>query len=300
MRNPEDGRGLIGERIEAARREIEAALERTLPKENEPPETLHRAMRHAVLGGGKRFRGVLCVETHRLLAGGTDGASVDAACALETLHAYTLVHDDLPALDDDDMRRGAPSCHAAFGEATAILAGDALQALAFELLARCDATAERRVAAVAALARTAGSRLLVGGQQADMEGEGKAPTIERVTFIHERKTAALVSCAMRIGAIFAGADERVVGEAAEIGLSVGLAFQIADDLLDIEGEADALGKGVRKDGERGKITWPAANGIDASRERAGTLVADATRRIAALGDGEVVGELFRRVVERRS
>jgi len=296
----EEGRVDGGERTNETRRLIEEALGGWLPAASEPPETLHRAMRHAALGGGKRFRGILCVETHRLLAGGDTGVSIDAACALETLHAYTLVHDDLPALDDDAVRRGAPSCHAAFGEATAILAGDALQTLAFEILARCDAPPERRVAAIAALAGTAGSRRLVGGQQADMEGEGKRPTMELVTFIHERKTAALVSCAMQIGAIFAGANEDEIDEAADVGMAVGLAFQIADDLLDREGEAAILGKGVRKDDKRGKITWPAAAGADASREHAATLVADAIRRVEAMGDEGVIAGLLGRVIERRS
>ncbi|MBN1884664.1 MAG: polyprenyl synthetase family protein [Candidatus Krumholzibacteriota bacterium] len=288
------------ERIERTRLKIERGLDRHLPRDDEPPGTLHAAMRHAVLGGGKRFRGILCVETHRLLARGEAGASIDAACALEALHAYTLVHDDLPSLDDDAIRRGRPSCHAAFGEATAILAGDALQALAFGILARCGAAADRRIDAVGSLAEAAGSRLLVGGQQADLDGEETVPTPELVSFIHERKTAALISAAMEIGAIIAGSDRETIDVMAGIGRSIGLAFQIADDLLDVEGEEQVVGKGLRKDKARGKITWPAVHGVEASRERARTLVSAASDRVAEAGDDGLLRELFRRVVERRS
>jgi geranylgeranyl pyrophosphate synthase len=303
MRNPmqsdsaaDADEAFAGEMREAVNRR----LDELLPPPDDPPASLHRAMRHAVLGGGKRVRALLCLAAHRLFGNPRVQAALDAACALECLHAYTLVHDDLPALDDDELRRGKPTCHVAFGEATAILAGDALQALAFEILAGCDAPEDLRCRALGLLARTAGSRALVGGQAADLEGEGCRPTGDMVHFIHERKTAALIAASLAVGAVLAGAGQPQVERIVEIGGEAGLAFQIVDDLLDVGGsEADA-GKGLRKDGKKGKITYPACFGVDQARRRAHELIEGACADIRTLGDRGPLQHLFGRFLDRVS
>lgn len=282
------------------RRHVNRRLDDLLPADAEPPDSLHRAMRHAVLGGGKRVRAILCINAHRLFDEPCPGAALDAACAIECLHAYTLIHDDLPALDDDDMRRGNPSCHVAFGEATAILAGDALQALAFEILSSCGAGTDRVCRAVGLLARTAGSRFLVGGQVADLEGEGTRPTEERLLFIHARKTAELIAASLTIGAILAGAEDAMQRKIEEVGRNVGIAFQIIDDILDVEGSEETVGKGLRKDEKKEKITSPACLGIDRSKQRAGELIADTQEEIRKLGDRGPLQHLFRMILDRVS
>jgi geranylgeranyl diphosphate synthase type II len=287
-------------RFEEDRRAIEARLDELLPSEDEAPVSLHRAMRYSTLGGGKRLRGALCLAAHRLFRGASFGAALDAACAIEALHAYTLIHDDLPDIDDDDLRRGRPSCHRVFGNAVAILAGDALQAFAFDVLSRCEARAPSVLAAVRILSRAAGSRFLVGGQVADIEGEGTEQSAEKVLFVHMRKTAALLGVSLAIGATLAGAPESRVAQTEEIGRAAGLAFQITDDLLDIEGREDKVGKGLRKDMKKQKITYPAQFGIEQSHEKARELAADAAARIAELGDDGYIGRLFGMIVERVS
>lgn len=282
------------------RQRVNGRLKDLLPADAEPPDSLHSAMRHAVLGGGKRVRAILCINAHRLFGDPCPGAALDAACAIECLHAYTLIHDDLPALDDDDLRRGKPSCHIAFGEATAILAGDALQALAFEILAGCQAQKDRVCRAVRLLARTAGSRFLVGGQVADLEGEGEEPTEERLLFIHTRKTAELIAASLTIGALLAGVEDGVLRKIEVIGRSVGLAFQIVDDILDVEGSEETVGKGLRKDEKKEKITYPACHGVDHSKKRAGELITDAQEEIRNLGDRGPFQHLFRMILDRVS
>ena len=284
----------------ADRERIDGRLDGLLPPGDEPPRSLHRAMRHAMLGGGKRIRGLLCLAAHRIFGDSRAGAALDAACAIECLHAYTLIHDDLPALDDDDVRRGNPSCHIAFGEAAAILAGDALQAAAFEILSGCNAPADHVCRAVCLLARTAGSRFLVGGQIADLEGEGMEPTEDRVVFIHRRKTAELIAASITIGAVLAGVTERNVRELEDIGRAVGLAFQIVDDILDVEGSEETVGKGLRKDAKKEKITYPACVGVDRSRQRAHDLIMGAQSDIRKLGDRGPLQHLFRMILDRVS
>ncbi|UCF06110.1 MAG: polyprenyl synthetase family protein [bacterium] len=271
-----------------------------LPSEQELPVSLHSAMRYATLGGGKRLRGILCCASHRLFGDPYPQGSLDAACALEILHAYTLIHDDLPSLDDDDLRRGKPSCHVRFGEATAILAGDALQARAFEVLARTEAPQERVLGSLRILAQTAGSLYLVGGQVADLEGEGKTATPELVDFIHLRKTAQLIAASLGIGACLAGCGaERLTGIMA-VGRKVGYAFQIVDDILDIEGSEDLMGKGLRKDSKRGKITHPAVFGIDGSRRVVHELIEESVAAIRDMGDAGYLGQLFSLIGKRVS
>jgi geranylgeranyl diphosphate synthase type II len=286
--------------LEEDRRTINDRLAILLPPEEAPPRSLHGAMRYATLGGGKRLRGILCVAAQRLFGNGHPAAALDAACAIECLHAYTLIHDDLPDIDDDDLRRGRPACHRKFGNAVGILAGDALQALAFDILSRCEAPHENALEAVRLLSRAAGSLFLVGGQVADIEGEGTEPTAEAITFIHSRKTAALFAASLSIGAVLAGARERDREAIDRVGRSVGLAFQIVDDVLDVAGSEETVGKGLRKDSERKKITYPARFGVERSRDEARRLIADAGRGIRALGDEGYVGHIFSLVVERVS
>jgi geranylgeranyl diphosphate synthase type II len=287
-------------RFAGDRHAVEERLAAILPPESEPPESLHGAMRYATIGGGKRIRAVLCLGAHRLCGDPFPDAALDAGCAIECLHAYTLIHDDLPAIDNDDVRRGKPSCHKRYGEAIAILAGDALQALAFESVGRCAAPPANVGEAVRILSRAAGSRFLVGGQVADVETAGRDGTEELVRFIHSRKTAELIAASLSIGAALAGSPERTRTEIHDIGRAAGLAFQIIDDILDVEGIAERVGKTLRKDGKRGKITYPACLGIDRSRETAGRLIADAERGIRGLGDEGYLQYLFSLIAERSS
>ncbi len=290
-----------GAMLEEDRERINGRLDIIMPPATEQPVSLHEAMRYSVLGGGKRFRALLCIAIHRLFGDPFPDGSLQASCAIECLHAYTLIHDDLPAIDDDDTRRGRPSCHAKYGEAVAILAGDALQALSFELISSCPGPEPySRLEAVSILSRAAGSRKLVGGQVADIEAEGQDPAEEKVRFIHLRKTAELVSASMSIGGVLAGADRDILAEIGSIGRNVGLAFQIVDDLLDIRGNEGIVGKGLRKDFKKGKITWPACFGADASFMTAEGLIEDSTSRIKTLGDAEALEYLFRLVIERVS
>jgi geranylgeranyl pyrophosphate synthase len=292
--------GEFEKQLRADREMIEARLAELLPSEEQPPVPLHRAMRYATLGGGKRLRGILCCASHRLFGDPYPGGSLDAACTLEMLHAYTLVHDDLPSLDNDDLRRGKPSCHVRFGEATAILAGDALQARAFEVLALAEAPRDRVLVSLRILAETAGSLYLVGGQVADLEGEGREATPELVDFIHSRKTAQLIAASLGIGACLAGCGEERITEIMEVGRKVGYAFQIVDDILDIEGSEDLMGKGLRKDSKKGKITHPAAFGIDGSRRTVHELIEGSVAAIDDMGEAGYLGQLFSLIGKRVS
>jgi geranylgeranyl diphosphate synthase type II len=249
---------------------IDAELDRLVPPGDTPPETIHRAMRYSLFAGGKRIRPILCLEAAHAVSDHAPGA-VEAACALEMVHTYSLIHDDLPALDNDDLRRGRPTCHKQFGEAMAILAGDALLTLAFEVLGDI-----RLVRELATAAGTVGG--MIGGQVADLEGEGQAPTAALLETIHRAKTGALLRASVRMGAICAGADERQLGALTCYGQHVGLAFQIVDDLLDVEQPSEALGKTAGKDAQQHKITFPAVYGIEVSHrmaeeERAGAHAA---------------------------
>ena len=290
----------FGSRMADDRRAVNDRLAMLLPRADEEPVSLHGAMRYATVDGGKRLRAILCLAGHRLCGDPCREAALEAGCAIECLHAYTLIHDDLPALDNDDIRRGKPSCHKAYGEAVAILAGDALLTLAFEILARCDAPAEHVLESVRILSRAAGSRYLVGGQVADLEGEGSEPTEERVRFIHSRKTAELIGVSLSIGAALAGAERKRIMEMHAIGRSAGFAFQIIDDILDLEGSVEKAGKALRKDEKRKKITHPAHFGIEISRETAGRLIADGVRAMEVLGDDGYVRHIFSLIVERSS
>jgi geranylgeranyl diphosphate synthase type II len=247
---------------------VDAELDRLVPPETAAPETIHRAMRYSLFAGGKRIRPILCLEAARAVGCGSE-CVVAAACSLELIHTYSLIHDDLPSLDNDDYRRGKLTNHKVFGEAMAILAGDALLTLAFQVLAQLDTLPERKAGLVAELASAAGTvGGMIGGQVADLEGEGKPPEAALLETIHRAKTGALLRASLRMGAIFAGATEAQYEGLSCYGEHIGLAFQIVDDILDVEESSEALGKTAGKDAAQHKITFPAVYGLPASRAMA--------------------------------
>ena len=248
---------------------IDSELDRLVPSETQFPETIHKAMRYSLFAGGKRIRPILCLEAARAVREDVDGGEA-AACSLEFIHTYSLIHDDLPPLDNDDYRRGKLTCHKVFGEAMAILAGDALLTLAFQTLAQLPAVpANAKAGMIAELAVSAGTvGGMIGGQVADLEGEGKPPDAQLLDSIHRAKTGALLRASVRIGAMYAGATERQVAAISCYGEHVGLAFQIVDDILDVEESSQALGKTAGKDVDQGKITFPAVYGLAVSHHMA--------------------------------
>ena len=258
----------IDEFIAEGQRCIDQTLGRLVPPESENPVTIHKAMRYSLFAGGKRIRPLLAIAAGSAVADSSPGIEA-AACSLELIHTYSLIHDDLPALDNDDLRRGRPTCHKVFGDAMAILAGDALLTLAFEVLSKLDTTAERRVLLVRELATASGTiGGMIGGQVNDLEGEGKFPTAQLLDSIHRAKTGALLRASVRMGAIYAGADDDQLAALTSFGEHVGLAFQIVDDVLDVEEPSEKLGKTAGKDAAQHKITFPAVYGIERSREMA--------------------------------
>jgi geranylgeranyl pyrophosphate synthase len=270
-------------RLEAYRVRVEAALEARLPPPGELPERLHAAMRYSTLGGGKRIRPALVYATGEFL--GVAPAPLDsAAAAAEMIHVYSLVHDDLPAMDNDDLRRGRPTCHRQFDEATAILAGDALQVLAFESLANAPAGAEERVAMIRLLAGASGTRGMAGGQAIDLAAVGRVLAPAEIEVMHRRKTGALLEASVGLAVMLAPATPVATRAAlARYSGALGLAFQIVDDILDVEGDPTLLGKAVGADQARQKPTYPAAAGMAAARERAAVLYAEAQAAIQPLG-----------------
>jgi geranylgeranyl diphosphate synthase type II len=275
---------------------IDQALDRLLPLPEGASRTVAEAMRHAVLGGGKRLRPILVLASHEA-CGGRDDAVIDPACAIELIHTYSLIHDDLPAMDDDDLRRGRPTVHRVFGDAAAILAGDALLTLAFEILGGRppgEAASARRAEAVVVAARGAGIEGMVGGQIADLEAEFAEVSGETVRWIHQHKTAALIAASCDVGALHAGAAPRARAALADYGNRLGLAFQIADDLLDRTGSRDALGKTPGKDERAGKATYPGRFGFDASRRAASELVRGA---LESLRDARMLTEPLESLAE---
>ncbi|WP_422928261.1 polyprenyl synthetase family protein [Singulisphaera sp. PoT] len=290
--------------VEEGRRRVDEALGLYLPEADEDPKAscpsrLASAMRYSVLGGGKRLRPILCLLAAEA-CGGDAASALPAACALEMVHTYSLIHDDLPAMDDDDLRRGRPTCHKAFDEATAVLAGDGLLTLAFEVLAKHIQPAGAAIACVQALAEGAGPDGMVGGQMADLEAEGRTDaTLEALEAIHRRKTGALLRASLRMGGLVAGADQPTLKALDTYGHAVGLAFQIIDDLLDVEGDEAKLGKRVNKDSELGKWTYPGLLGIEGSRQRARQLAEEAVEALRPLGEpGERLRALALDLLER--
>lgn len=287
--------------FESDRLLIEKALERILPPENTRPPSIHRAMRYSVFAGGKRLRPVLCVEAARMFA--TDiAAAVDVGCALEFIHTYSLIHDDLPSLDNDDLRRGKPTCHKMFGEAMAILAGDALLTLAFETLAKAPVEAARRVHIIAEVGASAGTvNGMVGGQVADVEAERRAVDAAGLEYIHRSKTAALIRGSVVAGAIAGGARDQDVESLARFGENIGWAFQVVDDILDVEESSESLGKTAGKDEAQQKATYPALYGLEKSRAIAADLEARALNELASFGErANSLRALGQYLVARRS
>lgn len=280
--------------LEKSREKVEKALENLMPGEGSYPDRLVSAMRYSLFAGGKRVRPILVLAAAGA-AGGKDEDALDPACAVELVHTYSLIHDDLPAMDDDDFRRGRPTCHRAFDEGTAILAGDALLTMAFDLLSSNGSEKEGalRLRMVQELARAAGWRGMVGGQQVDMDSEGTEPDLPLLEYIHTHKTGALIKCSLILGGLSAGAQGKTLEALVSYGEKVGLAFQVVDDILDITASTEEMGKDHGSDAERGKVTYPKLFGLDGSREMAFKLVesakaevghVDATGRLSEIAD----------------
>jgi len=280
---------------------VDAELDRLVPPETTPPETIHRAMRYSLFAGGKRIRPILCMEAARAVSGEADGVAA-AACSLELIHTYSLIHDDLPALDNDDYRRGKLTNHKVFGDAMAILAGDALLTLAFQVLAKLVAPDYRKTKLIEELSTASGTAGgMIGGQVADLEGEGKQPNPELLETIHRAKTGALLRASLRMGAIYAGAGDEQYAALSRYGEHIGLAFQIVDDILDVEESSEALGKTAGKDAAQHKITFPAVYGLEVSHRMAEEECARAHEVLAPFGDRAVrLHELADMIVHRKS
>ena len=282
---------------------VDAALDEALPGEANYPPVIFQAVRYSLLAGGKRLRPILCLAAAEA-AGGDYRAVLPVACALEMIHTYSLIHDDLPAMDDDDLRRGRPTSHKVFGEAVAILAGDALLTEAFAQMSAADRMPrippDRILRAVHDIARAAGFWGMVGGQVMDIQSETAAADEETLLYIHTRKTGAMIGASVRAGAILVGAQTGEIEALAAYGRHVGLAFQIADDILNVEGDRMALGKGTGSDAVRGKLTFPQLMGLDASRIRMVDLIARGLEAIRGFGpNAEPLRAIARYVAERK-
>ena len=283
--------------------EVNYWLDLFLPSETDAPEKLHKAMRYSLFAGGKRLRPALVLASGEALGAKTEDL-MPAACAIEMIHTYSLIHDDLPAMDNDDLRRGRPTCHKTFGEAVAILAGDALLTLAFRVLAKDSSVRnpERQVLVINELAAAAGSRDgMIGGQMADIENEGRQVDAHTLEQIHRCKTGALIAASVAVGGIIAGASDETVERLRAYGKRIGLAFQIADDILDVTSTSEQLGKTPGKDQAANKATYPAIIGLEASEARAGELVDEAVELASGLGpDAHVLEDLARFIIARKS
>ena len=292
---------MLADILEKGRAITDEALERLLPAATLYPASIHQTMRHSVFAGGKRLRPILCIEAARMIGKSLPPGVEELAAALEMLHTYSLIHDDLPALDNDDLRRGRPTCHKAFGEAIAILAGDALQNHAYEVLARISCPAEARIRIIEQIAHATGTIAgMIGGQVMDLEAEHKKPDAETLEYIHRSKTAALITASVVSGGIYAGATESEVEKLRSFGLKAGLAFQIADDILDVTQSSKQLGKTAGKDMAAEKATYPALFGIEASSRKAGELVISACLQLDSFGHrANTLRSLARFLVQRK-
>lgn len=279
---------------------VNGALAALLAKENEYPQSLHKAMHYSLFAGGKRLRPTLVLASAEAVGGEVAGA-LNIACAFECIHTYSLIHDDLPAIDNDDLRRGRPTCHKVFGEATAILAGDALLTAAFEMAAQSECADKGAVIrAIAELARAAGSTGMIGGQVVDIESEGKDVPFPVLEYIHIHKTGELILASVRCGAIVAGATDEQLPSLTRYGQAAGLAFQIADDILDVEGSSDEMGKATGGDEVRGKATYPSLIGMQESKTRAAELVDIALDAVSGFDEkAEPLRAIARYIVSRR-
>ncbi len=292
---------MLKQTLEQGQALTDAALERLLPPVTQHPVSIHRAMRHSVFAGGKRLRPILCMETGRMVAGSMPPGIEELGAALEMLHTYSLIHDDLPALDNDDLRRGRPTCHKEFGEAIAILAGDALQTQAYQVLSRLQCPAESRVRIIEEIARGTGTvEGMIGGQVVDLEAEHTKPDLAMLEYIHRSKTAALIGASVVSGGIYAGVDNQTAATLRSFGQSIGLAFQIVDDVLDVTQTSEQLGKTAGKDKAAEKATYPALFGVDESLKKAEALVGKAFTSLNGFGPrAETLKDLARYLVERK-
>jgi geranylgeranyl diphosphate synthase, type II len=272
----------------ARQKEVDRALDRFLPKESTTPATIHKAMRYSLFAGGKRLRPILCLAAAEA-CGGKINPALPLACAVECIHTYSLIHDDLPSMDNDDLRRGRPTCHKVFGEGIAILAGDALLTIAFEIAATVKLP--RRYAlpeVLGEIASAAGSRKLIAGQVADLEAEGRRLNRAQLRYIHENKTAALLTSSVRLGAMTANANAKQLAAITDFGRALGLAFQVIDDILDVTQTSEKLGKSAGKDVAAKKATYPAVIGLEKSRAEARRLTAKAHGALESLGNRAVI------------
>jgi geranylgeranyl diphosphate synthase, type II len=268
----------------ARQKEVDRALDRFLPKESTPPATIHKAMRYSLFAGGKRLRPILCLAAAEA-CGGKISPALPLACAVECIHTYSLIHDDLPSMDNDDLRRGRPTCHKVFGEGIAVLAGDALLTIAFEIAATVKLPRRYPLPEVLReIATAAGSRKLIAGQVADLEAEGRRLNRAQLRYIHENKTAALLTASVRLGAMTANATAKQLAAITDFGRALGLAFQVIDDILDVTQTSEKLGKSAGKDIAAKKATYPAVIGLEKSRAEARRLTTEAHRALESLGE----------------
>lgn len=286
--------------LEESREKVDQALQSLMPPEDSHPARLVSAMRYSLFAGGKRIRPVLVLAASGAAGGREDDALVPA-CAIELVHTYSLIHDDLPAMDDDDFRRGRPTCHRAFDEGTAVLAGDALLTMAFDLLSEGGQVTghELRLQMVRELARAAGWRGMVGGQQVDMDSEGTQADLPTLEYIHTHKTGALIRCSLILGGLSANADESTLKALGNYGERVGLAFQVVDDILDVTATTEEMGKDQGSDAARGKVTYPGLFGLEEARERARKLVQDAKAAVEGVDATGRLAEIADYVLLRR-
>lgn len=278
----------VQEYLKRAAQTVDVALDSLIPKPSTKPTSIHKAMRYSLFAGGKRLRPALALAAAEA-CGGTFEAALHAACAVECIHTYSLIHDDLPCMDDDDLRRGRPTCHIVFGEGLAVLAGDSLLTLAFEILAQAQTTSRYGIADfVRELSVASGSRWLIAGQVLDLESEGKPVSKSALKFIHQAKTAALLTCALRLGAMSANVTPAKLKALTDFGQALGLAFQVIDDILDVTQSTEKLGKTAGKDAKAFKATYPALFGLKKSRALAAELTKEALSALKPLGNKAVM------------
>jgi len=285
--------------LKSRQEKIERALDRHLPKESTKPATIHKAMRYSLFAGGKRLRPILCLAAAETCGGKIDNA-LPLACALECIHTYSLVHDDLPSMDNDDFRRGRLTCHKVFGDGIAVLAGDALLTIAFEIISRGKPTSRYNMSTLLReVAVAAGSQKLIAGQVADLEAEGKETTRAGLRYIHENKTAAILTTSVRLGAMSANANPKQLAAITRFGRALGLAFQVIDDILDVTQTSEKLGKSAGKDVAAKKATYPAVIGLDKSRAEAKRLTKQAHDALSIFGTkAEALHALANYLLER--
>lgn len=292
---------MLNDTLQQGQQLIDKALEKLLPAPTQRPQSIHQAMRHSVFAGGKRLRPILCMEAARMIAGKLPEGVEELGSALEMLHTYSLIHDDLPALDNDDLRRGKPTCHVVFGEAIAILAGDALQTQAYEILSRLKCPPEGRVKIIEEVAHATGTvDGMIGGQVKDLEAERSKPDAEMLEYIHRSKTGALITASLVTGGIYAGGSLAEVQRLRDFGRCIGLAFQIVDDVLDVTQSSEQLGKTAGKDTASEKATYPSLFGVEESLRKADVLVNSGCNALDSFGQrAQTLKELAYFLVQRK-